>query len=85
MTDMLHQLVISRLSSPSVLLNLYIIQREILQLVGGTVSQEMGDKIRLLFRLQHSNIAQLYGLYFVSQAAPLPVLVTERLQIPLEN
>ena len=55
------------------------------QLVGGTVSQEMGDKIRLLFRLQHSNIAQLYGLYFVSQAAPLPVLVTERLQIPLEN
>ena len=55
------------------------------QLVGGTVSQEMGDKIRLLFRLQHSNIAQLYGLYFDSQAAPLPMLVTERLQIPLEN
>lgn len=54
------------------------------QLVGGTVSEEIGDKIRLLFRLQHGNIAQLYGLYFVSQTA-LPVLVTERLQIPLEN
>ena len=27
------------------------------QLVGGTVSEEIGDKIRLLFRLQHGNIA----------------------------
>ena len=54
------------------------------QLVRRTVNQEMGDKIKFLFQLKHSNIAQLYGLYFVSHTA-LPVLVTERLQIPLEN
>ena len=41
------------------------------QLGGGTVSQlEMGDKIRLLFRLQHSNIAQLYGLYTLCPRLP---------------
>ena len=48
------------------------------QLAGGSVSQDMADKIRVLFNLKHSNLANLYGLYFTSQAY-LPVLVTERL------
>ena len=54
------------------------------QLTGGSVSQDMAEKIRVLFKLDHDCLARLYGLYFTPKAT-LPVLVTERLHLPLED